>query len=86
MLACETPTVHTGLMLRLDHIVLPIWDVEKSIAFYRDLLGLKPKRLLLGSSVQLYALLRHLRLQPLVQRALIPQQYWGELRALRPEA
>jgi glyoxylase I family protein len=28
-------------MLRLDHIVLPIWDVEKSIAFYRDLLGLK---------------------------------------------
>lgn len=28
-------------MLRLDHIVLPIWDVEKSIAFYRDLLGLR---------------------------------------------
>jgi glyoxylase I family protein len=28
-------------MLRLDHIVVPIWDVEKSIAFYRDLLGLK---------------------------------------------
>ena len=28
-------------MLRLDHVVLPIWDVEKSIAFYRDLLGLK---------------------------------------------
>lgn len=27
-------------MLRLDHIVLPIWDVEKSIAFYSDLLGL----------------------------------------------
>jgi catechol 2,3-dioxygenase-like lactoylglutathione lyase family enzyme len=28
-------------MLRLDHVVLPIWDLEKSIAFYRDLLGLK---------------------------------------------
>lgn len=28
-------------MLRLDHIVLPIWEVEKSIAFYRDVLGLK---------------------------------------------
>jgi catechol 2,3-dioxygenase-like lactoylglutathione lyase family enzyme len=28
-------------MLRLDHLVVPIWDVEKSIAFYRDLLGLK---------------------------------------------
>ena len=28
-------------MLRLDHIVLPIWQVEKSIAFYRDFLGLK---------------------------------------------
>lgn len=28
-------------MLRLDHIVFPIWDVEKSLAFYRDLLGLK---------------------------------------------
>jgi glyoxylase I family protein len=28
-------------VLRLDHLVFPIWDVEKSIAFYRDLLGLK---------------------------------------------
>jgi catechol 2,3-dioxygenase-like lactoylglutathione lyase family enzyme len=28
-------------MLRLDHIVLPAWDVETSLAFYRDLLGLK---------------------------------------------
>lgn len=28
-------------MLRLDHIVAPIWEVEESIAFYRDLLGLK---------------------------------------------
>lgn len=28
-------------MLRLDHVVVPIWDVEQSIAFYRDLLGLK---------------------------------------------
>jgi glyoxylase I family protein len=28
-------------MLRLDHIVVPIWEVEKSIAFYRDLLGLR---------------------------------------------
>lgn len=28
-------------MLRLDHVVVPIWDVEQSIAFYRDLLGLR---------------------------------------------
>lgn len=28
-------------VLRLDHLVFPIWDVEKSIAFYRDFLGLK---------------------------------------------
>lgn len=28
-------------MLRLDHLVFPIWDVEGSVAFYRDFLGLK---------------------------------------------
>jgi catechol 2,3-dioxygenase-like lactoylglutathione lyase family enzyme len=28
-------------MLRLDHIVIPIWEVEPSLAFYRDVLGLK---------------------------------------------
>lgn len=28
-------------MLRLDHIVVPIWKVEESVAFYRDILGLK---------------------------------------------
>ncbi len=28
-------------MLRLDHLVFPIWDVEKSVAFYRDFLDLK---------------------------------------------
>lgn len=27
-------------MLRLDHVVLPMWDVEKSLAFYREVLGL----------------------------------------------
>lgn len=28
-------------MLRFDHLVVPIWKVEESIAFYRDVLGLK---------------------------------------------
>lgn len=28
-------------MLRLDHVVVPIWHVKQSLAFYRDLLGLK---------------------------------------------
>src|SRR5262249_12409439 len=28
-------------MLRLDHVVIPIWEVKKSLAFYRDTLGLK---------------------------------------------
>lgn len=28
-------------MLRLDHVVVPIWHVKKSLAFYRDVLGLK---------------------------------------------
>ena len=28
-------------MLRFDHLVLPIWEPEKSLAFYRDILGLK---------------------------------------------
>ena len=28
-------------MLRLDHVVVPIWHVKKSLAFYRDFLGLR---------------------------------------------
>lgn len=28
-------------MLRLDHVVLPIWEVKKSLAFYRETLGLR---------------------------------------------
>lgn len=28
------------LMLRLDHVVLPIWEPRESLAFYRELLGL----------------------------------------------
>ncbi|MFT3727350.1 MAG: VOC family protein [Terricaulis sp.] len=28
-------------MLRLDHVIVPIWDVKKSLAFYRDVLGLR---------------------------------------------
>jgi uncharacterized protein (DUF2236 family) len=49
----------------------------------RDLLGLRPKPLMVGSSVQLYALLRHVGLQPFVQRALIPRQYWKEVGTLK---
>jgi uncharacterized protein (DUF2236 family) len=52
----------------------------------RDLLRLRPKRLVLGPSVRLYALLRHLGLQPFVQRALIPYQYWDEMGALKRSA
>jgi catechol 2,3-dioxygenase-like lactoylglutathione lyase family enzyme len=28
-------------MLRFDHVLVPIWEVKKSLAFYRDVLGLK---------------------------------------------
>ncbi len=28
-------------MLRFDHLVLPIWDVARSLAFYREFLSLK---------------------------------------------
>ena len=28
-------------MLRLDHVVVPIWEVKKSLAFYREVLGLR---------------------------------------------
>lgn len=28
-------------MLRLDHVLVPIWEVKKSLTFYRDLLGLR---------------------------------------------
>jgi len=28
-------------MLRLDHVLIPIWEVKKSLAFYRDVLGLR---------------------------------------------
>jgi uncharacterized protein (DUF2236 family) len=53
----------------------------------RDLLRLRPKRLMVGSSVQLYTLIRHLGLQPVVQRALIPQRYWNDVGSLkRPPA
>jgi uncharacterized protein (DUF2236 family) len=48
----------------------------------KDLLELKPKRLMVGSSVQLYALLRHVGLQPFVQRALVPRKYWDDLGTL----
>lgn len=28
-------------MLRLDHVLIPIWEVKKSLAFYRETLGLR---------------------------------------------
>jgi uncharacterized protein (DUF2236 family) len=47
----------------------------------RNLLGLAPNRVM-GSSVQVYTLLRQLGVQAFVQRALIPQRYWNELATL----
>jgi uncharacterized protein (DUF2236 family) len=47
----------------------------------RNLLALEPRRLI-GSSIQVYTLGRHLGLQAFVQRALIPQRYWNELATL----
>ena len=26
-------------MLKVDHVVFPVWDAEKSLAFYRDVMG-----------------------------------------------
>src|SRR5580692_7486125 len=26
-------------MLRTDHVVLPVWDAEESLSFYRDVMG-----------------------------------------------
>ena len=28
-------------MLRFDHVLIPVWEVKKSLAFYRDVLGLR---------------------------------------------
>lgn len=52
----------------------------------RELLRLGPKRLLVASSVQAYSLIGHLGLQPLVQRALIPQRYWDDVGKLKRTA
>jgi hypothetical protein len=51
-----------------------------------NLLGFQPKHLVVGSCVQMYALTRHLGLQTLVQRLLIPQAYWWELEQLSPRS
>lgn len=29
-------------MLRVDHVVFPVWDAEASLAFYRDVMGFAP--------------------------------------------
>ncbi len=48
----------------------------------RELLRLSRQRLLMGSSMQLYAWIRALGLQSLVQRALVPPRYWDEVQNL----
>jgi uncharacterized protein (DUF2236 family) len=48
----------------------------------RSLLRLRRQRLLLGTSMQLYAWIRALGLQSLIQRALVPPRYWDEIRNL----
>jgi uncharacterized protein (DUF2236 family) len=50
----------------------------------RELLKLRPKRLLIGSCVQAYSVARRLDLQTLAQRVLIPQAYWSEIEKLKP--
>jgi hypothetical protein len=52
----------------------------------REMLGLKPKRLLMTSGLQMYALIGSLGLQSLCQRAVVPQKYWSELAKLKPAA
>jgi uncharacterized protein (DUF2236 family) len=50
----------------------------------RELLKLRPKRLLIGSCVQAYSVARRFDLQTLAQRMLIPQAYWSEIEKLKP--
>ena len=64
------------ILLELQALLAP--------ARVRELLRLEPKRLLMASCVQGYSLIRHLGLQTLVQRALIPKDHWGEIEKLKP--
>ncbi len=48
----------------------------------RKLLRLRQQRLLLGTSMQVYAWIRALGLQSFVQRALVPPRYWDEVQTL----
>jgi uncharacterized protein (DUF2236 family) len=48
----------------------------------RELLRLNRQRVLLGTSMQVYAWIRALGLQSLVQRALVPRRYWDEVQNL----
>jgi uncharacterized protein (DUF2236 family) len=49
----------------------------------RELLKLRPKRLLIGSCVQAYCVARRFDLQTLAQRVLIPEAYWSEIEKLK---
>jgi uncharacterized protein (DUF2236 family) len=48
----------------------------------RQLLRLRRQRLLMAPSLQVYAWIRALGLQRLVQRALVPPRYWAEVQNL----
>jgi uncharacterized protein (DUF2236 family) len=50
----------------------------------RELLKLRPKRLLIGACVQAYSVARRFDLQTLAQRVLIPEVYWSEIEKLKP--
>lgn len=67
------------ILLEIQALLVP--------ARVRELLGLDPKRLVVGSAVQAYALMAQLGLQRLLHRALIPPQYWADVSGLsRPAA
>lgn len=63
------------ILLEIQALLVP--------ARVRELLHLGPRRTLVASSVQLYSLLAHLGLQPLMHRALIPSCYWSDVGRLR---
>jgi hypothetical protein len=50
----------------------------------RVLLRLHPKRLLVGSCVQGYALAAQLGLRTLMERVLMPRRYWDDMQKLTP--
>ena len=85
---------HTARLLEQYRLHLGAWryrillEVQALLvpARVRELLRLGPQRPLVASSVQFYSLVKHLGLQPLVHRALIPLCFWDDVGKLKRTA